>query len=203
VIGHWQIRARRPDAAAERGREAYARADYAAALKEWSRAGSAGDPEALYQLGLLYARGQGVLPNLADAAVCYRRAAEQGHAEAQHRLSLIHVTGYPVNRSWTFEKWYRTAAERDETAAEDNRQLLFPNGLEVTQDPAEALRWSRAAAEQGHAEAQANTGLIYARGIGCESDYVEARRWYQLAAEQGSAAGELGLGILYANGHGV
>ena len=61
-----------------------------------------------------------------------------------------------------------------QTAAEDNRQLLFPNGLEVTQDPAEALRWSRAAAEQGHAEAQANTGLIYARGIGCEPDYVEA-----------------------------
>jgi TPR repeat protein len=99
-----------------------------------------------------------------------------------------------------FTSWYWTAAERDEEAARRNRELLFPNGIEVTQDAGEALRWSRAAAEQGIADAQANTGLIYSRGIGCERDFNEARHWYQLAAEQGSAAAELGLGILYANG---
>ena len=79
----------------------------------------------------------------------------------------------------------RGRIERDETAAEGNRQLLFPNGLEVTQDPAEALRWSRAAAEQGHAEAQANTGLIYARGEGVPVDMKTAYMWFRLAADHG------------------
>ena len=57
----------RPDAAVERGADAYERQHYAAALKAWSTAASAGDPEASYRLGLLYARGHGVLANLADA----------------------------------------------------------------------------------------------------------------------------------------
>jgi hypothetical protein len=191
-----------PETAVERGREAYERNDYAAALKEWSAAAAIGDPDASYWLGLLYARGHGVVANLADAAAWYRRAAEQGHAMAQHQLSLLHLDGYRAQAS-SFARWYGAAAKREPEAADHNRRLLFPNGLDVPQDAAEALRLSRAAAEGGIADAQANSGLIYARGIGCERNYEEARRWYSLAAAQDSAAGELGLGILYANGHGV
>ncbi len=193
---------RQPNCAAKRAADAYERQDYAAAFKEWSAAAAMGDPDASYHLGLLYARGHGVLANLADAAGWYRRAAEEGHAAAQHQLSLLHLDGYRAHAS-SFARWYGAALKHDPEAADDNRTLLFPNGFDVPQDPAEALRWSRAAAEQGVADAQANTGLIYARGIGCACNYREARHWYSLAAAQGSAAAELGLGILYANGHGV
>ena len=155
----------RPAAAMERGRKAYERGDYAAALKEWSAAASTGNPEASYRLGLLYARGHGLLANLADAAAWYRRAAEEGHAAAQHQLSLLHLDGYRAHAWTSFARWYGAAAKRDPEAADHNRALLFPNGYEVSQYPAEALRWSRAAAEQGITDAQANTGLIYARGI--------------------------------------
>jgi TPR repeat protein len=125
-------------------------------------------------LGLLYARGHGVLASLADAAAHYQRAAEQGHAAAQHELGMLHLDGNRAKGTKSFASWYRTAAERDEEAAQRNRELLFPNGIEVTQDAGEALRWSRAAAEQGIADAQANTGLIYSRGIGCERDFNAA-----------------------------
>jgi uncharacterized protein len=189
--------------AVERGGEAHARGDYAAAFREWSVAASAGDPEGSYRLGLIYARGHGVIANFADAAANYQRAAEQGHAEAQYQLSLLYLADSRADLPTSFARWYRAAAECDKEAAERNRALLFPNGLNVPPDAAAALHWSRAAAEHGIADAQANTGLIYARGVGCERDYQEARRWYELAAAQGSAAAELGLGILYANGHGV
>jgi TPR repeat protein len=158
--------------------------------------------EAAYQLGRLYACGHGVLASLADAAAYYRRAAEGGHAEAQHQLSLLHLNPHQSRRS-SFVQWYGAAAEQDHETAERNRQLLFPNGVELPQDTDEALNWSRAAAAQGIADAQANIGLIYTRGVGREPNYEEARRWYERAAEQGSAAAELGLGILHANGHGV
>jgi uncharacterized protein len=59
---------RKPTSAVQCGAEAYERADYAAALKECLAAAAAADPEASYRLGLLYARGHGVLANLADAA---------------------------------------------------------------------------------------------------------------------------------------
>ena len=196
MIGFRKFGFHQPECAVERGRDAYARADYAAALREWSAAASAGDPEALFQLGVLYARGHGVVVNLADAAAYYERAAEEGHAEAQHQLSLLHLNGQRAHRSTSFEGWYRAAVERDKEAADRIRKLFFPNGLDVPQDPVEALRWSQAAAEQGVTDAQANTGLIYARGVGREPDYTEARRWYEVAAAQGSPAAELGLGIL-------
>src|SRR5271156_4985199 len=151
-IAWLDARLRGPGSAVERGGEAYERGDYAAALKEWSAAAGTGDPEASYRLGLLYARGHGVLANLADAAVWYRRAAEQGHAMAQHQLSLLHLDGYRAHAS-NFARWYGAAAKRDPEAADHNRALLFPNGFDVPQDPAGALRWSRAAAEQGIADA--------------------------------------------------
>jgi uncharacterized protein len=190
---------RRPhdrEAPIQRGLAAYQRADYTTALEEWSAAAANCDPEALYQLGLLYARGHGVLANLADAAHYYLQAAKQGHAEAQYQLGLLHFGGTRGDQSSGCAKWHGAAALQ-------NRKLLFPNGLDVPLDSSEALRWSRAAAEQGMAKAQAVTGLIYARGFGCERDYLEARRWYLLAAAQGNAAAELGLGVLYANGLGV
>src|SRR5438477_583737 len=52
-------------------------------------------------------------------------------------------------------RWYETSAEIDKTTADRNLELMFPNGIGVRQDHAEALRWSLAAAEQGHVEAQA------------------------------------------------
>jgi len=144
---------------------AYAREDYWDAAQKLTSLARAGDPEAQYRLGLLYGRGKGVLGNLGDAIVWYRRAAEQGHAEAQHQLSLAYLHGghahYEVGR------WYDAAAEIDKNAADNNLELMFPNGISVPQDHPEALRWSIAAAAQGLAEAQANTGMMYARGGGC------------------------------------
>ena len=77
-------RSRAPATAVARGLAAYEKADYATALKEWSAAAAAGNREAFYRLGLLYARGQGVIANRADAARYYSQAAERGHAAAQH-----------------------------------------------------------------------------------------------------------------------
>ncbi|MBE0616885.1 MAG: sel1 repeat family protein [Proteobacteria bacterium] len=42
-----------------------------------------GDAGAQYNLGLLYANGQGVPQNYTEAANWYRKAAEQGNASAQ------------------------------------------------------------------------------------------------------------------------
>jgi len=126
---------RHPKCAVQPGAAAYERQDYGTAVKEWSAAAAAGNPEACYRLGLLYARGHGFLANLADAAAWYRRAAEQGHAAAQHQLSLLHLDGYRAQAWTSFAQWYGAAAEHDPEAADHNRALLFPNGYEVPQDP--------------------------------------------------------------------
>src|SRR4051812_6594004 len=148
---------------------------------------------------MAYARGEGVIRSMPDAVVWFRKAAERGHAEAQYHLGLVYLHGGPADAG--FVNWFSQAS--DKQMAERNKDLLFPNGLDVQADHAEALRWCRAAAEKGLAAAQANLALMYARGLGVELDYVEARRWYELAADQGNANAELGLGVIYANGFGT
>src|SRR5207249_5384354 len=91
VIELRKHRRHHPPTAAQRSVAAYERGEYGAAFKEWSELAAAGDLEALYRLGQLYARGHGVIANLADAARCYLGAAEQGHAEAQYELGLLHL----------------------------------------------------------------------------------------------------------------
>src|SRR5262249_27432315 len=150
----------------------YAREDYVDAARQFTRLARSRDIEAQYRLGLLYAQNKGVLGNIGDAIVWYRRAAEQGHVEAQYQLSLAHFFGGHAH--WDVPRWYDSAAEIDKSAADSNLELIFPNGIGVPQDYSEALRWSRAAAEQGHVEAMARTRTMYGCGMGCEADYAEA-----------------------------
>ena len=191
-------RAGRAGGALSRGLKAYRERRYAAALRHFSAAARAGDAEAQYRLGLLYANGEGVVQHPPDAALWYERAAEQGHMAAQFQLSLAYLHGQPgASRTW-----YEAAVAHDGDAAEWNRSLWFPSGISLEHDYREALRWSLLAAAQGLPEAQANVGSLYLRGLGCECDYHEARRWYELAAAQGNAEAAHGLGMLFANGLG-
>ena len=47
-----------------------------------------GDAEAQFLLGFMYAKGRGVLEDDKEAVKWFRKAAEQGHAEAQFNLGL-------------------------------------------------------------------------------------------------------------------
>src|SRR5579863_1710033 len=151
----------RPRQATPAALEAFEQQDYAAAYAAWHTDAVAGNSEAQYRLGLLYARGQGVAPNIADAYSWYRRAADQDHAEAQYQLSLLHQFGREDVNVFGTGEWYRVAAGHDKSATERNLALFFPNGLSVERDDAAALRWGLAAAGQALPEAQALVGGYY------------------------------------------
>ena len=61
-----------PVAAADfdKGALAYQRGDYATALKEWRPLAEMGDSDAQYNLGVMYAKAQGV-PQYAAAPICW------------------------------------------------------------------------------------------------------------------------------------
>ena len=69
-----------------RGIAAHEKRQYFHALAAWKRAANFDDQEALYRIGLLYARGEGVAQSFGDAVIWYKRAAEAGHIEAQFQL---------------------------------------------------------------------------------------------------------------------
>ena len=68
---------------------------------------------ALNNLGLMYANGQGVEQDFAQAMQCYALAAEQGVAHAQSNLAVMYAHGQGVAKDEQQAlKWYRAAAEQ-------------------------------------------------------------------------------------------
>ena len=92
---------------------AYDRGDYAAALRLWGPLANQGDADAQLKLGRMYAFGQGVPKNIAEALKWYRLAAEHGLADAQILLGLLYDFGHgvPQNDAEAL-KWYRLTAAK-------------------------------------------------------------------------------------------
>jgi uncharacterized protein len=76
----------REDAAA-----AYRRGDYGVAFRLWRPLAEQGDARAQAELGWMYNTSEGVAQNRVQAASWYRKAADQGLADAQTHLGLIEL----------------------------------------------------------------------------------------------------------------
>lgn len=94
----------------EAGLAAFYRFDYNTALKEWRPLAEAGDPDAQYQLGIMYYRGEGVMQDYREAADWYQGAAEQGDTEAQLNLGLMYAQGLGVKQDYVQAyRWFGLA----------------------------------------------------------------------------------------------
>ena len=65
-----------------KGWDAYEKGDYATALREWEPLAKQGDADAQYNLGLMYANGEGVLQDNLYAHMWWNIAASQGNENA-------------------------------------------------------------------------------------------------------------------------
>ncbi len=185
------------------GLEAYNRGDFATALKEWQPLADAGDPHSQYNLGLLYARGQGVTQDYAKAASWYEKAAEQGVPAAQYNLGVMYANGQGVQASpEQAAKWFLKAAEQGVADAQTGLGSIYHEGEGAFRNYAEAEKWYRKAADQGVASAAFQLGVMYDLGQGVKQDFAEAIKWYQKAADAGYPGAMANLGILYYNAQG-
>jgi TPR repeat protein len=186
------------------GMKAYTAGDYATALREWQPLAEQGEPHCEYNLGLLYARGQGVPQDFAKAADYYRKAAEQGIVEAQYNLGVLYSNGQGVKKDDAEAgKWFLKAASQGDVHAAESLGNVYEEGPGAFANFTEAEKWYRKAAESGVASAQFNLGSMYDIGQGVKQDFAEALKWYQKAADQGYSAALCNIAILYYNGQGV
>lgn len=164
--------------------QAFRRGDYDRAFIEFKALAEGGDKYGQYNLAVFYTDDSlGVPQDYAQAARWYRRAAQQGHVEAQFKLAVMYIYGYgvPVDRHKTIYWFFRSALE-GHIDAQYNLGFMYRNGLDLKANDAEAARWFRRAAEQGSPNAQAALGVMYAKGEGVRRDEIEALRWLSRAA---------------------
>ena len=79
----------------------------------YRKAADQGRADAQFNLALMYANGQGVPQDHAEAMTWYRKAAEQGDAAAQLNLGVMYHVGQGVPQDYVqAHKWYNLAASR-------------------------------------------------------------------------------------------
>ena len=104
---------------------------------------------AQFNLGVMYANGEGIPQDYQEAAKWNRLAAEQGHASAQNNLGFMYGEGEGVAQDYQEAvKWFRLAAEQGDAMAQYNLGGQYALGEGVPQDYVQAHKWFNLAASR-------------------------------------------------------
>jgi TPR repeat protein len=133
-----------PQPVVKQGVEAWERGDFTGAVAKWREPAVAGDADAQFNLGQAYKLGRGVAVDLKQAEDWYRRAALQGHAQAQDNYGLLL---YQNGKRTEAMPVLKTSADRGEPRAQ------YVYGTELFNGELAPKDWVRAYAMMTRASA--------------------------------------------------
>lgn len=143
------------DADFERGQTLLARGEYVEALKAFGNSAKNGNPEAQYQIGIMFLEGEGMKANPEDAAYWFRKAAQNGHAPSQFAIGECFMNGIGVQQdSRMAAEWFWRAAEQGHPKASLYLARMYRDGIGMKKDIEKARKYYRRAAAAGIAEAE-------------------------------------------------
>ncbi|APZ98695.1 hypothetical protein BWQ93_09450 [Sphingopyxis sp. QXT-31] len=128
------------------GVDAWEGGNYQRAVAIWRPIALAGDPDAQFNLGQAYKLGRGVPADLAQAEGWYRRAAKQGHLQAEDNLGLVLFT---ANRREESMPFITRSAARGEPRAQYVLGTAHFNGDLAAQDWPRAYALTKRASDAG------------------------------------------------------
>ncbi|WP_414933033.1 tetratricopeptide repeat protein [Vibrio europaeus] len=192
------------------------------ALKWLRKAADSGYAEAQYRLAGLYyhavkkspeskifagivtmnthARSRNIVEHSdSEAEKWYKKAALQGHLDAQHSLGEVYEYGESgIKNIEDATVWYQRAAKQGSLKAITKLGTMYHDGYGIVQSEnyAQAMKLYRQAAEQGYSNAQVRLGAMLANGENSAKDYAGAEMWFKKAANQNDVAAMYDLGII-------
>ena len=134
------------------GVDAWQAGNYQAAVAEWRPLAIGGDADAQFNLGQAYKLGRGVPTDLNQAEAWYRRAAKQGHLQAEDNLGLVLFT---ANRRQEAMPFITRSAARGEPRAQYVLGTAHFNGDLAAEDWPRAYALTKRASDAGLAIASA------------------------------------------------
>lgn len=169
-------------------------------IPEIEKAAEAGDAEAQFKLGALYANGKGVKQDSAAAVRWLRQSARQGWFPAQTLLGWCYAGGNGVSQNAAEAvEWYSRAAEQGDTDAMCSLADIFIEGKPgVEQNIKTAISLYEKAANLGHPKAQYLLGTLLAEGKLVQQNDEAAFQWLTLAIMNDSEAAQKALALLTA-----
>ncbi len=136
---------------AVRGQGKNGKEDYKAAEKWWLQSARAGNPEAQFQLGLLYNSGFLGGANNSAAREWWEKSAAKGHGDAMYCLGRMYAQGEGVKKDQAkAAEWYGKAAQLGHPDAQYQLAMMYAQGEGVPQDKGKAKEWLGKAAQNKH-----------------------------------------------------
>lgn len=150
-----------------------------------------------YQKGMEAMKGK----DYSSAYDYFRKAAEQGHADAQNQVGEFYYEGKLVSQNAeTAFQWYYAAALNGSIKGAGNLGYCFATGTGTVQNYQKAVEWLTNAAEGGDADAMVNLGVRYLNGQGVAKDERKAYQWMITAIEHGATQGYFYAGAMHYEG---
>ena len=170
-------------------------ADPEKAVYWFRKAAEAGSANAMFNLGLHYAKGHGTERDFRQAVYWMEQATDAGDDDAPKLVEEYQKLAD------SFEK----AENGDAQAQADLARGLMKLGGSLEQagngnDYEESFKWAEKAADQGNTDGMWILALAYEHGRGVEKNIEKAVDYYKRGADLGHAASQHSLGCYYARG---
>ncbi|MGD9679875.1 MAG: hypothetical protein AB7W16_01710 [Candidatus Obscuribacterales bacterium] len=162
----------------------------------------AGSPNAPYELGKAYLKGDGVKEDKTKAFSWFYKAAKLGNGNASYELAHAYLEGDGVKQDdKQAMDWLKVST------APRARNILGSMYLDgsggVARDYHRAWDTLRAAAAQNDPLAKASLGEICYLGLGMRQNFMEAKKWLEDGAAANNPKALFYLSQMYATGTGV
>lgn len=165
---------------------AFQNGDIDTAFVLWRLEAAAGNPEAMWYIGNMYAEGTGVDQDIKEAADYYAKGAALDHTESQVSLATLYRLGLgvPQDAGKAAQLLYEAARVEHPIAMFDLAEMFFEGDEgEVAIDEFHARQWYRLSAKKGVLAAQLKIAELHFAGKG-------------VAAETASQAAETDLDVI-------
>lgn len=158
--------------------------DQKAAVSWFEKAVEQGNPQAMFEIGLLHKGGMaGKEKDMRQALIWFIKAGESGFAEAQNTLGGYYKEGKLLPRdNVAAVAWFTRAAAQGYVASQVNLGLMFEGGFGVLQDIGRAGQLYQGAAASGNMVAMYLMANLLDQGKGLPRDQVGAYVLYAQSA---------------------
>lgn len=131
-----------------------------------------GDAWAMYNLGVIYAKGSGVTQSDDEALTWYMFSAEKGNLDAYLALGKMYSDGAAFKPDFlaAFD-WYIKAATAGDAGAQYTVASMYRKGLGTERDADQAVAWYKKAAQQNFGDAKTQLEEMYKTGEAKRSNW--------------------------------
>ncbi len=164
----------------------------------WEKLAEMGNSNALFNIGLFYAKGCGVTRSFEKAADWMQKAVENGDSDAEKLYTVYSKAAENLKK-----------AELGDAEAQAEMAKVFTQlGAALDQygtdnDYKAAFEWAEKSAGQGCPEGLYCLALCYEHGRGVAEDIKKAIHYYQKGVDAGHDGCQYNLGCNYMTGNGV